>query len=71
MYSGKHRAECHRCFILREKWQLHTIHNVGVAYLHAATYVENGEFTFGAEFMSPSPPRYGRIDSPRFFSRSP
>jgi hypothetical protein len=52
MYSGEHPAECHRCFILREKWQFHTInHGVRIAYLHAATYVENGKCTLGAEPM--------------------
>ena len=46
-------------------------HDVQIAYLNATTYVENGDFTLGAELMSPSPPRYGGVDSPRFFSRSP
>ena len=46
-------------------------HDVRIPYLYAATYVENGEFTLGAELMSPSPPKYGGVDSPRFFSRSP
>ena len=45
-------------------------HDVRIPYLHAATYVENGEFTLGAELMSPSPPKYSGVDSPRFFSRS-